>query len=212
MRPISLRKHVPTRVTAHAFVRGEASWGVGLAQYMSDDDRVAEVERVAADLLDVAKRFPRTRVLEYAILKAHLITESALTHFIRLTARVLVPIEEIRFTYPQKLQIAVLHGFAYGDPVTIPSLEMLNSVRNQVAHRFEFDRKIVDEFVRLNSEDYVKSRDRRDPVRIRCLRLFAAFLAGGTAGHVESMIHFTRREQPATAAADERRARGGRVR
>lgn len=160
---------------------------------MRDSDRIAEVERTIADLHAVARRFPRTRVLEYAILKAHLITESALTHFIRLTSRVLVPVEEIRFTYSQKLQIAVLHGYGYGSPVAIPSLKILNSLRNQVAHSFEFDLTLVDEFVRLNSDDYVKSRDSSDRARIRCLRAFAQFQAGATAGGLEALIHSTNR-------------------
>ena len=193
MRPISLRKHTPSRDLAERYMRGDAPWGVGSDQFMSDAERVAEMERVVAQLHQVAKQFPRTRVLEYAILKSHLITESALTHFIRLTSRVLVPDEEIKLSYAQKLQIAQLHGFAYGSATVIPSLELLNRLRNQVAHRFEFNLCLVDQFVKINSDAYDESFDANNIVRIRCLRQFSTFLAASTAGTLESLVYMSAR-------------------
>jgi hypothetical protein len=172
-------------------MRGDASWGVGSDQFMSDADRVAEMERVVAQLHHVIKQFPRTRVLEFAILKSHLITESALTHFIRLTSRVLVSAEEIKLSYAQKLQIAQLHGFAYGSATVIPSLEILNGLRNHVVHKFEFDMRLVDLFVKINSDAYDESLDATNIGRIRCLRQFSKFLAASTAGTLESLVYMT---------------------
>lgn len=161
---------------------------------MSDAERVAEMERVVAQLHQVAKQFPRTRVFEYAILKSQLITESASTHFIRLTLRVLVPDEEIKLSYAQKVQIAQLHGFAYGSLSVIPSLELLNRLRNQLAHRFEFNLRLVDQFIKINSDAYDESFDANNIVRIRCLSQFSTFLAASTAGAARVVGLYERQE------------------
>lgn len=39
------------------------------------------------------------------------------------------------------------------DRVLMPSLQLLNTLRNQVAHGFDLDRVTVDRFIRLHSDD-----------------------------------------------------------
>jgi uncharacterized protein YutE (UPF0331/DUF86 family) len=137
------------------------------------DDVADELHRLIRD------QFPRSSNLEYAILKAHLIVEHALAQYIRCCASVLVDTIKIRrFSFSHKLEFAYLLGLGVSDPLLIPTIERLNQIRNQVAHSFVLDRVLVDEMLRINSEDYdgfVVSSDRE---RVKRLRWICNYLAG----------------------------------
>ena len=128
------------------------------------------------------REFPRTQNLEYAILKSHLIIEYALTQYIRCFSAVVVSTESIRFTFAQRLEIAYLLGFGNNDPISLPTVERLNKVRNQVAHTFNLDRVALDEMLLINSEDYDAFKVKNDRERISRLRSICAFICGRVAG------------------------------
>lgn len=157
------------------------------AHGLSGEEREAALRKVSDDLLGTVKRhFPRTQNLEYAILKAHLILEFALTQYIRCFVLVAVRAEEIRFTFSQRLEIAYLLGFGANDPILLPTVERLNKLRNQVAHSFTLDRAALDEMLRVNSEDYETFKPKNDRERIRHLRSICAFICGRVAGEAEA--------------------------
>ncbi len=161
------------------------------SDYLTDAQRNNIADEAANDLELVTKRhFPRTQNLEYAVLKAHLIVEFAITEFIRCTSSILVDREKIRFTFSQKLEIAALNGLGAGCSTTIPSIEILNQLRNQVAHRFAFDNNLLDELILINSED-IDPNTLTDRQRIACLRNFCAFLCGTIAGQSKMAIVVT---------------------
>src|SRR5207245_7897232 len=60
--------------------------------------------------------------------------------------------------------------------------------RNQVAHTFEVDRKLVDEMVRLHSEDYKDFKMANDRERITGLRQVCAFICGMTIGFMQGCL------------------------
>lgn len=154
---------------------------------LSAEEREAALRKVSDDLLGTVKRhFPRTQNLEYAILKAHLIVEFALTQYIKCFVLVSVRAEEIRFTFSQRLEIAYMLGFGANDPILLPTVERLNKVRNQVAHTFTLDRAALDEMLRVNSEDYETFQPKNDRERIRHLRWICAFICGRVAGEAEA--------------------------
>ncbi|WP_312162791.1 hypothetical protein [Brevundimonas diminuta] len=167
----------PTLETAHSFHR-EGVFMVG-GDHVSDEERMRLAREVSDTLHNLIKtEFPRTNHLEYAVLKSHLIIEHAITEYIRCTSSVLVELKDLRFSFHQKVEIAYLMGLGAHDPILLPSIERLNKIRNQAAHSFVLDRALVDEMLRINSEDYEEFKIRDDRDRIKQLRWLSAFMVG----------------------------------
>jgi hypothetical protein len=190
VRARQVKRERPTLKTAHEYFK-EGSFGIYPDKhYLSGKKREAEIRRVSDELLEVTRsQFPRTQNLEYAILKTHLIVEFALVQYIRCFAATFVEAKTLRFTFSQKLEIAYLMGFGTNSPTLLPTVEMLNKVRNQVAHTFRLDRKLVDELLRINHEDYESFRPKNDRERISCLRAICIFVCGMTAGIIEASYY-----------------------
>lgn len=190
----------PSFQTAHDY-RKVGVWEIGPEHWLSDDERERIGEEVAKSLDKLMKaEFPRTGNLEYAILKAHLIVEHAITEHIRVRSAVLVDHGYLRrFSFSQKLEIAYLLGFGVNDPVMLPTVERLNQIRNQVAHSFLLDRALVDEMLRVNSEDYDEFEIRTDRDRIRHLRWLCMLICGYVAGRLDALIFWERLQREALA-------------
>lgn len=192
MKPLNTRKNKPTLQTAHDWVKGIISYGMGEGDYLTTEERISEIESVREELEQLVKKeFPRTKILEYAILKSHLIIEHAVSQYIRCLSTNLVPLESLHFTFSQKVEIACFMGFGLGNPVVLPTIELLNKARNQVAHKFSLDTQIIDEMLRINSDDYDSFRIESDIERIRFLRNNAAFLCGYIAGGIDARLNIT---------------------
>ena len=188
---------------AHVFVK-DGHW-VAMRQddYLSDADRIRIVDQVREQLLEITKRhFPRTTNLEYAILKGHLILEHALTQYIRCTSFVLVEPEDLRFSFSEKLEIAILHGFGNGCPTLIPSVELLNRLRNQIAHRFSLDQNLVNQLIQINSDDLNVKR-LTDRQRISWLRRWCYFTCGRISGELHAWVTITSRTVTTSAVDDD---------
>jgi hypothetical protein len=149
-----MNKKRATRKDAHQTLAAGIGGGMAASDYLSDEDRRAIAMEAASRLEAVVRdHLPRTQNLEYAILKTHLIVEYAINEYIRCLSRVLVDSKDLRFTFFPKLEIAVLNGFVMGCTTTVPSIELLNQIRNQVAHRFSFDMSLLNELILINSDD-----------------------------------------------------------
>ncbi|RON88253.1 hypothetical protein BK635_03615 [Pseudomonas chlororaphis] len=128
MQSHQIKRKRPTMQSAHDFHK-KGYFYTGPEHHLTSEDRRAAIEDVIDDLGDVVKRqFPRTGILEYAILKAHLIVEHAITQYIRCHSLTAVSSEELKFTFAQKLDIAYLMGFGTNDPILLPITECLNKV------------------------------------------------------------------------------------
>jgi hypothetical protein len=127
-------------------------------------------------------------------------TENAITQYIRCTSYVLVEPEQLRFSFSEKLEIAILRGFGHGCPTSVPSIELLNRVRNQVAHRLTFDLNLVNEFIQINCDDADDVKNLTDRQRISCLRTWCYFTCGRVAGTLEAHVYSTNRADPAESA------------
>jgi hypothetical protein len=188
MRPLHSRRPRTTLSEAHEYRINGISRSMQASDYLADPDRVQLVQQVGDQLIEIARQnFPRTNNLEYAILKTHLIIEYALTQYIRYTSCVLVDPESLRFSFSQKLEIAILHGFGNGCPNSVPSVELLNRIRNQVAHRFSIDIELVNELITINSEP-LNVRTLTDRERISCIRRWCYFICGMMAGELRATI------------------------
>ena len=146
MKKHQIKRARPTLKTAHNYFKEGSFATIPSRHSLSGKEREAEIGKVRDELQNIVKRqFPRTQNLEYAILKSHLIVEYALVQYIRCFATVYVDVKDVRFTFSQKLEFAYLLGFGANDPTLLPTVELLNKVRNQVAHTFRLDRAAVDE-------------------------------------------------------------------
>jgi hypothetical protein len=198
MRSLHSRKLRSTLSDSQHFYHDGVGGGMRIVDYLSDKDRSQIVEEVSIQLFDIARQyFPRTSNLEYAILKTHLIIEHALTQFIRCTSFVLVEPESLRYSFSQKLEIAILHGFGNGCSVSVPSVELLNKIRNQIAHRFVIDVHLINELILINSED-VNPAQLTDRQRIAYLRSWCYSICGGMAGWLKMMVIVYERPQSLT--------------
>lgn len=184
MRRHQIRRSRPTFQTAQTFHR-EGSFSVRSEHYLTGQEREIELAKMEEELFAIVKQqFPRTQILEYAILKAHLIIEHALSQYIRCFALTVVSAGALRFTFSQKIEIAYLMGFGANDPVLLPTIEQPNKVRNQVAHTFTLGRAAFDEVLRINAEDYEGFRPKNDRERIGMLRRLCSFICGRISGEI----------------------------
>lgn len=184
MKSTQVSRSRPNLQTAHEYHR-EGSYSIDPAKHFtSDDERNAEIERIAEELEEIGKKFPRTQNVEYALLKAHLIIEYAIVQYIRAYASVAVAEKDIRFSFSQKLEVAYLLGFGANDPSLLPTVEGLNKLRNQIAHTFELDRIRLDEVLRINSEEYDSFSVKNDRERVKFLRWITRYICGRVAGEM----------------------------
>jgi len=191
-----IKRERPTFATAHNFHKTGTHVRFSPEHAVSDEERKAIAEEAFVELTRLLKeQFPRSANLEYAILKSHLIVEFAITDYIRCVSSVLVDLADLRrFSFAHKLEIAYLMGLGVTDPLLLPSIERLNKIRNQVAHTFVLDRSLVDEMLRVNSEDYVDFAVKDDRERVRRLRWLCNLVAGKIAAQVQVHIFHSSEE------------------
>jgi hypothetical protein len=155
----------------------------------SADDIITDIER--RDLLEkisqaiedtVKANFPETDNLEYAILKAHLLIEYIVEKYIESMSFYRVEVADLRFQFAQKVEMAAMLGFGALSNKTLPTIDLLNKSRNQVAHRFTVDRKHLDEAYRWWADDSDEVDAATDVDRIGFLKWFCEILAGETSG------------------------------
>lgn len=157
--------------------------------YLSAAEHDAEITKISEELMDAYMQFPRTQNLEYAVLKGNLIIEHVVTQFIRCHSRVSVDLSDIRFSSAQKLEVAYLMGFGANNPTLLPTVQLFNKARNQVAHG-SVDRRVVDELIRINSEVDAPPLQ-TDRHRISALRALCTSICAMTAGQLTAEHHFT---------------------
>lgn len=181
------RKPRSTFQTAHDFYR-QGFYEVGPEHWLTYEDQRDFINSASIELQKLIKeQFLRTGNLEYAILKAHLIVEQAITVYIKSQSRAQIS-SKLDFTFAKKLEIAYLMGLGVNDPLTLPSIERLNQIRNQVAHTFVLDRVLVDELLRINSAEYDEFQVTNDRQRVRQLRQLCAFISGKIVGTLSASV------------------------
>lgn len=182
MKKLQFLGNRPNQKDAHKY-RSEGSYSPGLNAWSTEQERIAELERISIELERITKKhFPRTSALEYAVLKSHLIVEHVLTEYIRFCSHVQLPAERIKFGFAQKLDLAHMLGYGMHNPTLLPSIELLNRIRNQAAHHFELDKQLVDELLQINHEDYKAYKPKTDKERISGLKHFCRATCAFTAG------------------------------
>jgi len=145
-------------------------------KFVSPKERIKEVEELEANIKKLLKQeIPKSRSLDLVILKCHLLVEYMMNQFITLSAKNKFDISKERFTFSQKLSLVHAFGF-HLDPTILPSIEVLNRLRNQVAHTLVLDRELVDTLLKINSEDPDSFAVLGDKERLRGIKSITWFL------------------------------------
>lgn len=84
---------------------------------------------------------------ELIILKAHLLIEYALNQFIQTCNLSNSDFEKMNFTFSNKIKIATLFGLFNSNDDLLNYITDLNRLRNQVAHKHEFDETLYEKIV-----------------------------------------------------------------
>lgn len=117
------------------------------------------------------KNIPKSRNLDLVILKCHLLIEFMVDQSLNLLSANKIEIERERFSFYQKITLLHMLGFP-PDPAFLPSIELINQIRNQVAHTLDIDRGLIDKLIRINSEDPEKQDIKDDNERIKRITWF----------------------------------------
>ena len=132
MKTRQVRRERPSLKTAHRFF-SDGGYSIDPDRhFLSEAERQLEIKKIHTELSNlISLQFPKSHNLEYALLKAHLIIEHAITHYIRSFSVVYTEANSLRFSFSQKIEIAYLLGFGANDPILLPTVEGLNRLRNE---------------------------------------------------------------------------------
>jgi len=180
---VKLCRPKPTLKEALQYLE-KGHYGVDQSAYVSPEDRIRKLQAFEAETEKLLRsHIPRGHNLTLVMLKCHIILEFMLNKFIELVAHCEVDISKERFSFAQKITLLHLLGFP-PNPTTIPSLEILNGLRNQVAHALELDHQKVDLLIRINSDDPDEVGALDDEGRAKWIKTITAFIAGVILGCV----------------------------
>lgn len=148
---------------------------IDVDDYVFREEREADIQHTVSEIESLLKsQIPHSRNLDLVILKCHLLLEYVLNQYIRLTAKCEVDISKERFSFSQKLTLVHILGLL-PDSTTIPTLELFNRIRNQVAHTLSLDRKLIDLLIKINSEDPESIAQLDDKTRVRAIKNITSF-------------------------------------
>lgn len=180
-----VKRKRPTLADADQWLKEGSYFVCPKEHFLSEEETDTFVDEIVEALENIPTNFPRTSNLEFAVLKGHLILERMIVMFIRFHAGVRIDSDDIKFTFSQKLEVAYLMGFGTNSPTLLPTIQLWNRARNQVAHNLKLETDIIDRLIRINSDgECPPSTDRQ---RISALRRFCF----GTCGYLSGQIRMT---------------------
>ncbi len=178
----------PSLEDAHKFHK-VGHWGLDHSDRFTAEEQVnfataasEEVKKKCHDAL------PNTRNLELLILKCHVIIEFALESYIRALSAATMTDRELKLTFEEKTNVAYMMGLGIKDPLLLPSIELLNRIRNDIAHRLTVDEKKLDELIRINSDQYHEKHTFTLGERLRGLKSITWCSCGMIIGLMEGQV------------------------
>jgi len=154
--------------------------------YISTADRTKRLVQLADEIEEKLKsHLPHSRNLELVVLKCHLLIEFMFNQYIDLIAPTEGVLESERFTFKQKESLVHMLGFP-SDPLFFPSIDLLNTIRNSVAHTMSIDRKKIDHLIQINSGNPDQVEKLTDSKRISALKSITKYLCLMILGPIEA--------------------------
>jgi hypothetical protein len=146
-----------------------------------------EIPRLIQDSGKLIKEhMPKSNDLELIILKGHILLEYLLNQIINIKSEYNLEIESTNFSFNQKIEILVILNIIENNSDIFQILKIWNNLRNQIAHRLYFDRKLVDRLIKLGvkwtkGENHLPNSDNE---RAKALK----FLIPMTSGHLTGQL------------------------
>ena len=98
----------------------------------------------------IKEHLPKSNDLELLILKGHLLLEYLVNQIINIKSDNNFDVENSSFSFNQKIEILVILKIIEKDSEAFNILKTWNTLRNQIAHKLYFDRKLIDKLVKLS--------------------------------------------------------------
>jgi hypothetical protein len=180
------RRKRPNLQEAEQFLKKGHGSGMRREDFVSVEERRKRLTALAADLeTKLKEHLPRSRNLELVVLKCHLLVEFMFNQYIDLIAPTEGVIDSERFTFKQKESLVHMLGFP-ADPCFFPSIDLLNAVRNAVAHTLTLDRQKIDKLILINCEDSADAEGLNDARRASALKQITKFMCWQMLGAIEA--------------------------
>jgi hypothetical protein len=180
------RRKRPTLQEAEQFIKNGHGSGMRTEDYVPVGERKKRLIALAAELeAKLKQHLPRSRNLELVVLKCHLLVEYMFNQYIDLIAPTEGVIDAERFTFKQKESLVHMLGFP-PNPYFFPTADLLNSIRNTVAHTLTIDRQKVDKLILLNSEHPEDAKGLSDTQRSSALKSITKFMCWQMLGAIEA--------------------------
>jgi hypothetical protein len=97
----------------------------------------------------ISDNLPKDDNLELLILKGHILLEYLMNQSIVIKSDNNYEIERSSFSFNQKIEILVILNLIENNSQIYQVLKIFNNLRNQIAHKFTFDRTLVDKLVKI---------------------------------------------------------------
>lgn len=131
---------------------------------------------------------PRSNNLDLVILKGHILLEYMLNQFITLMAPTQIDIKKLNISFRHKIEIVHMLGMLKFPPFFYVTLDIFNSLRNQVAHELTINRGLVDKLIKYNSEE-IGSVPEDDKVRAKAIKKIVRFWCWVLMGYIQGHHH-----------------------
>jgi hypothetical protein len=172
----------PSLKDAHHFHKA-GSWSSGPEDRFTAKERL-DAARAAAEEIKKKCRdaLPRTRNLELLILKCHIVLEFAIEAYMRALSAGLIGDDELRLRFEEKVNVAFMLGLGIDDPVLLPSILLINRIRNDIAHRLTLNEDRIDELLQINCDDCHGKKKFTHKERLRGLKSITWGICGLISG------------------------------
>jgi hypothetical protein len=191
----------PSQKDALEFIK-RGFYRIGKEHYVIPENRIEDLDQLSNRIRELLKKhIPKSRNLDLVILKCHLLIEFMMDQLINLFSVHKIGIQKERFSFNQKITLLHILGFP-PDPTILPSIELINKIRNQVAHTLSIDRDLVDTLLKINAEDPDTFRVTNDNERVKAIKSITCFICGALMGvikahHIEAYEQTLRTEPDA---------------
>jgi len=146
-----------------------------------------EIPRLIQDSGKLIKEhMPKSNDLELIILEGHILLEYLLNQIINIKSEYNLEIESTNFSFNQKIEILVILNIIENNSDIFQILKIWNNLRNQIAHRLNFDRKLVDRLIKLGvkwtkGENHLPNNDNE---RAKALKFLIPMTSGQLTGQL----------------------------
>lgn len=128
----------------------------------------------------IEENLPKEDNLELAILKGHILLEYLMNKAIEIKSSYKYDMEKSSFSFSQKIDILVILNLIETNSCSYQVLKTFNTIRNQIAHRFIFDRRLVTKMIKLGlqetkGENHIPTDDTE---RAKAVKFLVPFLSG----------------------------------